>query len=372
MVTTAQSKPPQCSAPIRVMVVDDSAVVRGLIVRILEDDPSIEIAATCSNGMLAVQQAARIKPDVVILDVEMPVMDGLTALPKLLEVDPSMRIIMASTLTQRNARVSMDALERGAADYLPKPTTSGVAASNDFRRELLQKVVALGHHPAQPRVPVRPAAAFKSSLFPAGSGFKLRASRPSQPQVLVIGSSTGGPQALMTLLAKLPPVIDVPILVAQHMPATFTAILAQHIARASGRPCAEAAHNKVLRAGSIYLAPGDYHLETARAGTALVAHLTQAPPENFCRPSVNPLFRSAARLFGANVCAVMLTGMGSDGLDGTRQLAEAGAPVIAQDEASCVVWGMPGAIATGGLCTAVLPLTEIAAHVAAIMSGGRR
>jgi len=162
------------------------------------------------------------------------------------------------------------------------------------------------------------------------------------------------------------------VLIAQHMPATFTSILAQHIARASGRPCAEAANGAELRPGSIHLAPGDFHLEIVRDGTAAIARLTQAPPENFCRPSVNPLFRSAARLWGADVCAVMLTGMGSDGLDGTHALAAAGAPVIAQDEASSVVWGMPGAIATAGLCTAVLPLSEIAAHLLTVFGGVRR
>jgi two-component system chemotaxis response regulator CheB len=164
----------------------------------------------------------------------------------------------------------------------------------------------------------------------------------------------------------------VPVLIAQHMPATFTAILAQHIARASNRPCAEAGNGVLLRAGSIYLAPGDFHMEVVRDGTSHITRLTQSPPENFCRPSVDPLFRSAARLFGGDVCAVMLTGMGSDGLAGTRQLAAAGAPVIAQDEATSVVWGMPGAIATAGLCTAVLPLKDIAAHLGAIFSGGRR
>jgi two-component system chemotaxis response regulator CheB len=177
---------------------------------------------------------------------------------------------------------------------------------------------------------------------------------------------------LLALLGKLPGGMNVPVLIAQHMPATFTAILAQHIARVSGRPSMEAANGVELRAGSIYLAPGDFHFEIERQGTSTIARLNQAPPENFCRPSVNPLFRSAARVWGADVCAVMLTGMGSDGLDGTRALAAAGAPVIAQDEASSVVWGMPGAIATAGLCTAVLPLNEIAGHLSTVFAGARR
>ena len=355
------------------MVVDDSAVVRGLIVRILEAQDGISVVATCSNGQTAVQQAGRLALDVIILDVEMPVMDGLTAVPKLLAANPDVRIVMASTLTQRNASVSMEALARGAADYLAKPTTSGIGTHTDFRRELVEKVLALGRKSAVPsKTNIASAAPAARLNSPSTGPLKLRNSQHSRPQALVIGSSTGGPQALMALLGKLPSTVNVPILIAQHMPPTFTAILAQHIARASGRPCAEAAHNSELRAGCIYLAPGDFHLEVVRDGTTLLARLTQAAPENFCRPSVNPLFRSAARVYGSDVCAIMLTGMGSDGLDGTRQLANAGAPIIAQDEATSVVWGMPGAIATAGLCTAVLPLTEIAGHLVTLFPGARR
>ena len=361
------------SATIRVMVVDDSAVVRGFIVRILEAEPGIDVVATCSNGQIAVQQAARLVLDVIILDVEMPVMDGLTAVPKLLAANPQARIVMASTLTQRNAGVSLEALQRGAADYLPKPSTSGISTNTDFKRELIEKVFALGRSARKtapsPQASSRPVARAPNKV---PGTFMLRNAAPSRPQALVIGSSTGGPQALMNLLAALPHAVTAPILIAQHMPATFTAILAQHIARASHRPCIEAGNGAVLRPGSITLAPGDFHMEIARDGTSLITRLNQAPPENFCRPSVDPLFRSAAHLFGSDVCAVMLTGMGSDGLEGTRALAAAGAPVVAQDEASSVVWGMPGAIAMAGLCSAVLPLNEIAGHLATVFNGGRR
>ncbi|MBL6936516.1 MAG: chemotaxis response regulator protein-glutamate methylesterase [Alphaproteobacteria bacterium] len=355
------------------MVVDDSAVVRGYIVRLLEQEPGIEVVATCANGQIAVQQAARTPPDVIILDVEMPVMEGLTAVPKLLAACPGTKIIMASTLTQRNATVSIEALAKGATDYIPKPSTAGISTNNDFRRELIEKVTGLGKRVS--RRPVAPAPAGTPARIQekAAPVVRLRQASPAaRPQALVIGSSTGGPQALITLLGKLPREINVPVMIAQHMPATFTAILAQHIGRASGRPCAEAVNNVELKAGSIYLAPGDWHFEIAREGTAAVARLDQAPPENFCRPSVNPLFRSAARFWGGDVCAVMLTGMGSDGMDGTRMLAAAGAPVIAQDEATSVVWGMPGAVATAGLCTAVLPLNEIAAHLSNVFAGARR
>jgi len=348
-------------SPIRVMVVDDSAIVRGLIVRTLTNDPRIEVAASCSNGEMAVAQAARKALDVIILDIEMPVMDGLAALPKLLETNPQARIVMASTLTQRNAGISLKALSLGAADYIAKPTTDRLNASEDFHRELIQKVIALG----QSKEPVRPADA---ALRPSGKPQLLhpRSGAMRPPRIIGIGSSTGGPQALLTLLGALPSSVNCPIVIAQHMPATFTAVLAQHIGRASRRPSTEAAHGMEIKPGNIYLAPGNYHLQLTREGPACIARLSQTPPENFCRPSVDPLFRSIAQVFGPESCAVMLTGMGSDGCGGAKVMAAAGAPVIAQDEATSVVWGMPGAVAHAGICSAILPLSQIALHLAAM------
>ncbi len=352
---------------IRVMVVDDSAVVRGFIVRILERDPAIEIAATCSNGQMAVLQIARHKPDVVILDIEMPVMDGLTALPKLRAADPGARVVIASTLSRKNAEISLEALALGAADYIAKPTTGKLNASDDFGRELLAKISALG-----PRSSAAPARTPTGVASPKPQAFKLRGPSGRDPKILAIGSSTGGPQALLALLKALPAKVDAPIVIAQHMPATFTTVLAQHLARASGRPCAEAVHGEPVLPGRIYLAPGDFHFEIERHGAQLTARLTKVPPENFCRPSVNPLFRSVARAFGAQSAAVMLTGMGSDGLDGAREIASAGGTIFAQDEASSVVWGMPGAVAQAGLCTAVLPLAAIAPRLDALFSEAGR
>jgi len=348
-------------APVRVMVVDDSAVVRGLITRMLKSDDRIEVVASCSNGEMAVTQAPRKQPDVIILDIEMPVMDGLAALPKLLAAWPSARIIMASTLTQRNAAVSLRALSLGATDYLAKPTSDKLNASEDFRRDLVEKTVALGRAgsaaPARTVVPFppRPAAA--------------RTGAPRRPRIIAIGSSTGGPQALLTVLGNLKPSVQCPIVIAQHIPATFTTVLAEHIARASGRPCVEAKDGMDVRAGHILLAPGDYHLQLAREADRVVARLSQSAPENFCRPSVDPLFRSVAQLYGADACALVLTGMGSDGCNGARVIAAAGAPVIAQDEATSVVWGMPGAVANAGICTAILPLPMIAGHLAGLFQG---
>jgi two-component system chemotaxis response regulator CheB len=348
------------AAPIRAMVVDDSAIVRGLIARTLKSDSRIELVATCSNGEMAVAQAAKRPLDVIILDIEMPVMDGLTALPKLLQVNPLARIIMASTLTQRNAGISLRAMALGAADYIAKPTTDRLNASEEFHRDLIQKVIALG----QSKEPKQSRTTF--ARLPEKSSHPLRGGVMRRPRIIAIGSSTGGPQALLTVLGALSPAVNCPIVIAQHMPATFTTVLAQHIARGSGRPCAEAADGMEIKPGTICLAPGDYHFQVVREGTGCVARLSQTAPENFCRPSVDPLFRSVAQVFGAESCAVMLTGMGSDGCGGAKVMAAAGAPVIAQDEATSVVWGMPGAVAQAGICTAILPLPQIAVHLAAM------
>ena len=348
------------ATPISVMVVDDSAIVRGLITRTLNADPRIEVVASCSNGEMAVVQAGKRALDVIILDIEMPVMDGLTALPKLQRANPGARIVMASTLTQRNAAISLRAMALGAADYIAKPTTDRLNANEEFHRDLIQKVIALG----QTNRPMRaPDASSRPSVPPqvAKRGGMMR-----QPRIIAIGSSTGGPQALLTLLGSLSPSVTCPIVIAQHMPATFTTVLAQHIDRASGRPCTEAANGMEIKPGRIYLAPGDYHFEIVRAGAGFAAKLSQTPPQNFCRPSVDPLFHSVAQLFGAESCAVMLTGMGADGCGGAKAIAATGAPVIAQDEATSVVWGMPGAVAQAGICSAILPLPKIAGHLVSL------
>jgi len=345
------------AAPISVMVVDDSAIVRGLITRTLKSDSRIEVVASCSNGEMAVTQAARRSLDIIILDIEMPVMDGLTALPRLQKANPAARIIMASTLTQRNAAISLRAMALGAADYIAKPTTDRLNANEEFHRDLLRKVVALG----QTRKSRHSADA--SSTPPALLQIATRGGIVRQPRIIAIGSSTGGPQALLTLLGALSPAVNCPIVIAQHMPATFTTVLAQHIERASNRPSVEAADGMAITPGGIYLAPGDYHFEVARSGAGFIAKLSETPPQNFCRPSVDPLFHSVAQLFGADACAVMLTGMGSDGCGGAKAIAAAGAPVIAQDEATSVVWGMPGAVAHAGICSAILPLPKIAGHL---------
>lgn len=371
MLQTAQKPAAQKMAKIRVMVVDDSAVIRGFIVRTLESDPKVEIAATCSNGQTAVLQLQRNDVDVIILDIEMPVMDGLTALPKLLAINPNVKIIIASTLSQRNAEISLRALSLGAADYLPKPSANKLGANEEFHRELLGKVHALGHRRHAQAI-ARPSSsnATAASAKPASNTqITLRNVGSLDPRILVIGSSTGGPQALMAVLKALPTAFEAPIVIAQHMPAAFTPILAQHLEKACGRPCAEATDGQQLRSGAVHLAPGDFHLELAGDRRANHLRLTKAPPENFCRPSVDPLLRSVVRCYGAQTVAVILTGMGSDGLESARTLAAAGGALIAQDEASSVVWGMPGAVAKAGLCSAVLPLSDIPKHVVRLFRG---
>ncbi len=359
---------PNSDNPIRVMLVDNSAVIRSLMYRILSTDPAIRVSASAANGYTAVQLFRQADIQVIVLDIEMPVMDGLSAIPKLLEIDPDVRIIIASTLTVRNAEISLKALELGALDYIPKPTTrKEIGDEGDFKRELLAKVRSHGARPRlRPRavpsanVPLRPPPAV---LKQAPRAIVLRKPGLQRPQIVAIGSSTGGPQALFTLLRGLPPTLSVPIVVTQHMPPTFTAVLAQHVERVCGRPCQEAVDGEVLNNDTIYIAPGDHHLLIEGTPTRLVGRVVDDPPENYCRPSVDPMFRSLVQTLGSRVFGIMLTGMGSDGLSGAAKVIEAGGTMIAQDEATSVVWGMPGAVATAGLCSAVLPLPQIAPFV---------
>jgi len=354
--------------PYRVLVVDDSAIIRGLLARALEADPDIKVVDTVANGLLAVAAVQRHKPDVVVLDIEMPVMDGITALPKIIAAVPGIKVIMASTLTLRNADISMRALELGAADYIPKPSSSGeISGGFDFKRELVAKVKALGAARRDvalkaPRKPVSGAAVSSAPSIYRNAPVTLRTNTPAAPAVVAIGSSTGGPQALFQMLPGLAADMRQPILITQHMPATFTMILAEHLRKLTQRPCAEAVDGEALADGKIYIAPGNFHMMVEVEGGKKVIRLTQAPPENFCRPSVDPMLRSLAAVFGRNVLTIILTGMGQDGRKGSETVVAAGGTVLAQDESTSVVWGMPGAVATTGLCTAVLPLDEIAAY----------
>jgi len=356
------------SAKIRVMVCDDSVVIRGAISRMLETDTDITVVARAANGQIALAELQRQPIDIIILDIEMPVMCGLTALPLLLKVDPLVRIIMASTLTQRGANIAMQSLHLGASDYVPKPSIAAIQ-DDSFRRELLAKVRGLAsmRRNMQARATGRPPPV-NDPIHPVSSiSMVVRPPPRMRPCLVAIGSSTGGPQALFTLVKDLGCGLRVPVVLTQHMPKTFTPILADHLSKLGGMRCTEAIHGETLEAGRIYLAPGDQHLCIDGSPASMRVRLSAGPAENFCRPSVDPMLRSASGVCAGRVLVVMLTGMGHDGLDGTRDTVSAGGIAIAQDEATSVVWGMPGAVAQAGLCHAVLPLPRIAAKVRDIL-----
>ena len=365
---------------IRVMIVDDAVVVRGLFARWVEAEPDLEVVASLRTGRDAVNQVERADPDVVLLDVDMPELDGIAALPLLLEKKRDLIVIMASTLTRRNAEISLRALALGATDYIPKPaTTREVTGSPGFRRDLIEKVRQLGLRSKRLRqdhlrlaTPEAVAALAPKLRADLGQPIVLRALPATPPCVLVIGASTGGPQALNTIIAQIGGVLDhAPVLITQHMPPTFTTILAEHLARIANRPVREAQDGERINAGTVYLAPGGRHMSVVRCeGVAMIA-LDNGPQVNFCKPAVDPLFSSAAEVWGQKVLGVVLTGMGSDGLSGSQAIAAAGGSILAQDEASSVVWGMPGQVAHAGVCSAVLPLSEIAPRLVRLFAGER-
>ncbi len=362
------------AGPYRVMIVDDSAVIRGLLTRALESDPTIKVVTTVGNGQLAIDALGRPENDieVIVLDIEMPVMDGITALPKLLQAKPGVAVIMASTLTLKGASVSMKAMSLGASDYVPKPTTTGaISAAADFKAELVEKVKSWAQAGRRKRGIAAPSPTGEPNAAPAAPK-RLYASQPVKlrdmppllrPECLAVGSSTGGPQALFKMFQAIGKITQMPVFVTQHMPATFTTILAEHLGQAAGMPSAEAKDGEAVVSGRIYVAPGDFHMVVEGAPNQRVVRLNKNPPENFCRPAVDPMLRSIAKAYGGKTLFVMLTGMGQDGMKGAQELVNAGGTVIAQDEPTSVVWGMPGAVATAGLCSAVLPLPEIGPFV---------
>jgi two-component system chemotaxis response regulator CheB len=318
-----------------------------------------------------------------LLDIEMPELDGISALPLLLAKKRNLIIIMASTLTRRNAEISFKALSLGASDYIPKPeSTREPAAADVFKHDLLQKIRHLGARvrrkvstpTSPPLAPVqgRVREALPTPVATPPAQLVRRAFGSLAPRALLIGSSTGGPQALMTLVSEIGAVIDrFPVLVTQHMPPTFTTILAEHLARSSHRPAHEGIDGEVVKAGQIYLAPGGRHMRVVRQGGNAVIALNDGPSINFCKPAVDPLFTSAIDVWQGAVLAVVLTGMGSDGMRGGKEIVAAGGSVIAQDEASSVVWGMPGAAANAGICAAILPLNQIGPKLVRLFAGDR-
>jgi len=376
---------------LRVMVVDDAVVARSLVARWVDNEPDMKVVATLRTGREAVDQVEQADPDVVVLDIEMPDLDGISALPLLLKKKRDLVVIMASAITRRGAEVSLRALSLGAADYIPKPeSTREAASSTEFRRELIDKIRNLGRRglsrcqpppvktwtPMEVRLPrsrVAPPPAREPALAKPGAGpIRLRPFSVAMPRALLIGSSTGGPQALTALIEKITAAIDrAPVLITQHMPQTFTTVLAEHLSRIGSRGAHEAEHGEPVLAGGIYVAPGGRHMRVVREGSAIKIALGDDPPINFCKPSVDPLFSSGAAVWGSAALALVLTGMGTDGTRGATDIVASGGSVIAQDEATCVVWGMPRSVAQAGLCSAVLPLPEIAPKILRLFAGVR-
>ena len=341
----------------RVLLVDDAVVVRKALSTAIGHDPLLEVAGTAVNGRVGLAKFVASRPDIVLLDIEMPEMDGLETVRELRKIDQHVPIIMFSSLTERGAAVTLEALALGATDYVTKPSNiDGAATLEAITRELIPKIRALCRLPAErgssePKVTVAP------RLFPPVPRLV------SPAQIVVIGVSTGGPDALARLLPSLPAHFPVPLLIAQHMPAIFTSMLATRLASKSALPVRECSSGEPLQPGCAIIAPGDFHmaLQQTDGEPRLVTH--QGPRENFCRPSVDVLFRSVAAVFGGRTLAVILTGMGQDGLKGCETLRMQGARIYVQDEASSVVWGMPGFVAKAGLADKILPLDRIADEI---------
>jgi two-component system chemotaxis response regulator CheB len=369
----ASNTPQPSSARTRVMIVDDSVVVRGLVSRWIAEVDGFEVVATASNGKIALDTVDRAEPDILLLDIEMPEMDGLAALPRLLAKRPGLQVVVLSSLTQRNADISLKCLSLGATDYLPKPESHReVTTSTGFRGELVAKLQALSQSRRRRRE-VREAPDLRAKLEPiARPAVRPRASMV-MPRVLLIGASTGGPRAVGEVLAAMGPALSrIPVLIVQHMPPIFTAVFAEHLQAQTGVLAREPKAGEPLSPGRIFVAPGGRHMGLVKEGANIVVRLDDGPPVNFCRPAVDVLFRDAAAIFGASALAVVLTGMGSDGTNGARALVETGATVIAQDEATSTVWGMPGSIAKAGLAHEILPLDAIAPALKTIITGASR
>ena len=378
---------------VTVLVVDDSVVIRRLVTNALSIDPDIEVVGTASSGRLALQKIDLLKPDVVTLDVEMPDMNGLEALVELRKTHFRLPVIMFSTVTERGASATLDALAKGANDYVTKPSSVGSVdeAMAEVRRQLVPKIKALAEWASSgDRKRTRPVTPTSPGTASAAMG-RAREARVATPTVapvatipvltrvvrharvdaVAIGVSTGGPDALSGVLPRLSAQLPVPIFIVQHMPPVFTRLFAERLSSRSGLTVSEAAHGDVVLPGHVYVAPGDFHMTVHREGDQVLIATNKDEPEAWCRPAVNVLFRSVAQVYGGGTLAVVLTGMGQDGLRGVELLHSRGAQVVVQDEASSIVWGMPGAVATAGLADKVVPLSEVAAEITRRVAAGR-
>lgn len=341
-------------APIRILVVDDSVVVRKLLSDTLASDPALEVVGTAGHGRIALAKIPLLNPDLITLDVEMPVMNGLETLAAVRKLYPKLPVIMFSTLTERGAASTLDALALGASDYATKPSNTGspAVAIECIRAELIPKVKALCGM-----------ATLKLQALPRTHPVRKLRVRDSRIEIVAIGTSTGGPNALAEVLPRIPGDFPVPIVVVQHMPPIFTRQLAERLASRSAIPVEEGSAGALLSPGHAWIAPGNFHMKVMRDGTDRRLDLNQEPPENFCRPAVDVLFRSVAAAYKATVLGVVMTGMGSDGVLGAQLICDAGGDVIIQDEASSVVWGMPGLVQASGLADAAFPVDQLAGEI---------
>lgn len=342
---------------IRALVVDDSVVIRRLVTHALNEAPDIEVVGSAANGVIALRMIAAIKPDVITLDIEMPEMDGITALREIRKLYPHVIVIMFSTLSERGAAVTLEALSLGANDYVTKAANIGsldvsLARLRDDLVPKIKQFFPLERFGSPPAVESRPASAPAAAKRPL---FVRKA--------VAIGVSTGGPQALAELIPRIPAGFTLPIFIVQHMPPIFTRLLAERLQGLTRLCVREASDGMRVDGATIYIARGDYHMRVARQGAEKIIGLDQGEPENFCRPSVDPLFRSVAEVYGGAAIAVVLTGMGQDGRLGAERLRQEGAWVIAQDEASSVVWGMPGAVVRAGLTDVIADLKSIVPEI---------
>lgn len=349
---------------IRILIVDDAVVVRRLLAGAFANEADMEVAGTAPSGRIALEKIARLDPDVVILDVEMPDMDGLETLAAIRRTLPDLPVIMFSTLTRRGAAATMDALFLGASDYVAKPskTSDPAAALECVTKALIPRIRTLSNRTFRAGPP-------GGQAPPSSAGCPIVARR--RVDVVAIGVSTGGPVALGEILTALPATFPVPILIVQHMPPVFTRLLAERLSSRSALEVREGADGDLLLPGRAFVAPGSMHMGVARTGAEVTLRLVADPPENSCRPAVDVLFRSVAQVYEGGALGLVLTGMGQDGLNGCMALREARGRVLVQDEATSIVWGMPGYVARAGLADAVLPLDRIGAELIRIVAEGR-